>query len=165
MLVKLTPNFKEIERRKKIAESNNFDYTPQYDEIYTIFGDGIYICNTPFNFSYKEFLEFEDGFPGFEQQFEIFKPDDRKSCYGLADNIEQIKCYYKEEIDNPDRKFIIHLTAVFQDKSNKGKGGGWRWGKWGPYIGSLRPEFEYLDDEDFGEDFEYVIVFGLIEVK
>lgn len=27
------------------------------------------------------------------------------------------------------------------------------------------PEYEYLDDEDFGDDFQYVICFHLYEIK
>ena len=57
---------------------------------------------------------------------------------------------------------IIAVTPVFQ---HKGETDGWRWHKWGPYIGTLNPQYEYLDDENFGDDFEYVLCFELYKVK
>jgi len=168
MLVNLTPNQKEIERRKQIAKDNNFTYVPQNDKVWMQYGDGIYQSNMEFNFSYNEFLEFDidkniHNIP-FKQCYESFAPDYNKVQYGVCDSIEQLKEYYKEEIEDPNRKYFIACTPVFQDKSNRGKGGGWRWHKWGEYIGKLKSECEYLDDEDFGEDFKYVICFHLYEV-
>jgi hypothetical protein len=165
MLVKLTPNLKEIERRHSIAKEHDIEYIPQCDSRFTMYGTGIYQCNFEFNFSYEEFLEFEskDG-KLFEVRFDVFSPTYHKSQYGVADSVDQLKEYFKEEIENPDRKFIITMTPVWQDKSNAGKGGGWRWHKWGDYIGNLNPKCEYLDDEDFGDGFQYVICFHLIEI-
>jgi hypothetical protein len=42
MLVNLTPNWKEIERRKSIAEEHKFEYLPQCDEKLMQYGVGIY---------------------------------------------------------------------------------------------------------------------------
>lgn len=166
MLVNLTPNWKEIERRSAIAKEHNFEHIPQCDERLMQYGIGIYQCNFDFNFSHEEFLEFDNmGSIPFDQSFEVFAPSYLKAQYGVGDSIEQIKEYFKEEIEDPNRKYFITATPVFQDKENKGKGGGWRWHKWGEYIGKLEPKCEYLDDEDFGDDFEYVICFHLYEVK
>jgi len=82
----------------------------------------------------------------------------------VADSIDQIKEYYKEEIEDTEKKYIITATPVFQEKENKGKWGGWRWHKWGEYIGKLEPKCEYLDDEEFGDDFQYVICFHLYQI-
>lgn len=166
MLVNLTPNPKEIKRRSEIAKEHNFEYIPQSDERFMQYGVGIYQCNFAFNFSHEEFLEFDGVFNiPFEQSFEVFAPTYHKAQYGVADSIDQIKEYFKEEINDPNRKYFIYATPVFQDKEKKGKGGGWRWHKWGTYIGNLNPQCEYLDDEDFGNDFKYVICFRLCEVK
>lgn len=164
MLTNLTPNYEEAKRRLQIAKDNNFKYTPQYDEKYVI-EQGIYLCNFGFNFSHQEFIEFKDdcNIP-FDQHYEIFAPDYNKAAYGVADSIEQIKEYFKEEIENTERKFFIYVTPVTQEKENKGQGGGWRWHKWGEYIGNLNPQCEYLDDEDFGDDFECVWCFSIVEV-
>lgn len=166
MLVNLTPNWKEIERRISISKKHNSEYIPQCDESWMQFGIGIYQCNCNFNFCHEEFLEFDNmGSIPFAQSYEVFAPTYHKAQYGVSDSIEQIKEYFKEEIEDPNRKYFIAVTPVFQDKENKGKGGGWRWHKWGEYIGKLEPKCEYLDDEDFGDDFEYVIHFHLYEVK
>jgi hypothetical protein len=164
MFVDLTPDMKEIARRQQIAADNNFEFVPQYHEQWKS-GTGIYQCSFPFNFPHQEFLEFEGvhNVP-FDQAYEVF-PNGEKAQYGVADSVEQLKEYFKEEMEDPHRKYFLSLTPVFQDKSNAGKGGGWRWHKWGDYIGKLDPQFEYLDDEDFGEDFQYVICFHLYEVK
>lgn len=169
MLVNLTPNWKEIERRSAIAKEHNFEHIPQCDERLMQYGVGIYQCNFDFNFSHEEFLEFDidkgiHNIP-FDQSYEVFAPTYHKAQYGVADSIDQIKEYFKEEIEDTNRKYFITATPVFQDKENKGKGGGWRWHKWGEYIGKLDSKCEYLDDEDFGEDFKYVICFHLYEVK
>ena len=169
MLVNLTPNWKEIERRSAIAKEHNFEHIPQCDERLMQYGVGIYQCNFDFNFSHEEFLEFDIdkgiyNIP-FDQCYEVFAPTYHKAQYGVADSIEQIKEYFKEEIEDPNRKYFITATPVFQDKKNKGKGGGWRWHKWGEYIGKLDSKCEYLDDEDFGNDFKYIICFHLYEVK
>lgn len=160
MLVNLTPIQSEIERRKRISKENNFEYIPQSDPGW-IQEIGIYQSSFPFNFPEDEFEELQKLTR--DDRYKIF-PDYGKTTYGVADNIEQIKEYYKEEIADIEKKYVIALTPVWQDKTNKGKGGGWRWHKWGKYIGTLNPQCEYLDDEDFGEKFEYVLTFTLYAV-
>jgi len=161
MLVNLTPIKEEQDRCAKIAKENNFEYTPQSDEKF-IQETGIYQSTFPFNFPEREFEELVKL--SYDDRYKIF-PDYEKTTYGVADNIEQIKEYYKEEVADENKKYAIALTPVWQDKSNKGKGGGWRWHKWGDYIGTLDSKCEYLDDEDFGDDFKYVIIFQLYAVK
>lgn len=162
MLVDLTPNQEEIDRRKRVAKEHDFEFIPQSDPQWKQ-GTGIYQCNFGFNFSHDEFMEFKDyaNVP-FAQSYEVFKPDYRKSQYGVADSIDQIKEYFKEEIDDPERKYVISVTPVWQ--KDQPEWGGWRWHKWGEYIGELNPQCEYLYDEKFGEDFEYVICYHLYEV-
>lgn len=160
MLVNLTPIQSEIDRCRKIAEEHNFDYVPQSDPKW-LQETGIYQSAHAFNFPKNEFEEFKDRLT-WEERYCFL---DHKATYGVADSIEQIKEYYKEEITDPDRKFFISLTPVWQDKENAGKGGGWRWHKWGEYIGNLDPQCEYLDDEDFGEDFKYILTFNICLVK
>ena len=166
MLVNLTPNEKEIQRRIEIAKENNFQFYPQNHPDLQQYGVGIYQCNIDFNFSHNEFLEFnidENVFNiPFNQKYEAFAPTYHKAQYGVADNIDQIKEYYKEEIKDPDKKYFIYVTPVYPDPELKGSRMGWRWHKWGEYIGKLNPQCEYLDDEDFVNDIEYVICFHLV---
>lgn len=164
MLVNLTPNVQEIERRKEVGKQIGFEHRPQNDPSLMVYGTGMYRCNYDFNFSHEEFEEFKNGVP-FGQAYNLFAPDYNKAQYGVADSVEQIKEYFKDEIDDPNRKFFVSMTPVFQHLENKGKGGGWRWHKWGEYIGKLNPQYEHLDDEEFGPDFKYVICFHIYEVK
>lgn len=147
MLVKLTENKKETERCIRVAKENDFEYPSQSE---MMIETGIYRANFDFNFSAYAFIEKLDWH------------DD--AIYGVADNIEQIKEYCKSYVDDLNKQYIIEVTPVFQDEDNVGKGGGWRWHKWGPYIGELNPQCEYLDDEDFGPDFKYVLCFTLYKV-
>lgn len=178
MLINLTPNIEEIERRKIIAKENNFEYIPQSDPQW-IKETGIYQSSCPFNFAEEEFIEKLDGLYYNEKLYEINKKEGETllqyfvrtanstwiSQYGVADNIEQIKEFYKKQIKDKKSKFVISVTPVYQDKENKGKCDGWRWHKWGEYIGKLNPQHEYLDDEDFGDEFKYVLCFNLYYVN
>lgn len=161
MLVNLTPIQTEIERRKQIAKENNFDYIPQSNPMW-IQETGIYQSSFPYNFQIDEFEELQKF--TWKDRDKIF-PNYEKATYGVADNIEQIKEYYKEEIADVNKKYVIALTPVWQNKENKNKFDGWRWHKWGEYIGKLNPQCEYLDDEDFGDNFEYVLTFELYAVS
>ena len=62
----------------------------------------------------------------------------------------------------PNVDYVLGVTPVNRDLSNKGKGGGWRWRKWGPYIGVKTPTTEYLDDEP---EIDSVLVYHLYEVS
>lgn len=148
MLVNLTPNLKEIKRKLAVAKEHNFNYIPQTDSM-CICETGIYRDNFDFNFSEDDSIE------------ELENIND----YGVADNVEQIKKHFNKYINNSNEKYIISITPVVQHKENKGEGGGWRWHKWGEYIGILNPQCEYLDDEEFGEDFKYVLCFSIYKVK
>lgn len=65
--------------------------------------------------------------------------------YGVCDNYEQILAHHPE-VNDPNKKFVITLTPIV--KANEPSSGGWRWHKWGEYIGTLNPQHEYLYDED-----------------
>jgi hypothetical protein len=159
MLVDLTPIKKEQERRRVIAKEHNFEYLPQDDKSLRQ-ETGIYQCAFAFNFSEDEFEELQKL--SWDDRYKIFT-NFEKQTYGVADNIEQIKEYYKEEVLDKTKKYAICITPVWQDQQSSKDG--WRWHKWGGYIGKLNPQYEYLYDEDFGEDFEYILTFTLYIVK
>lgn len=78
--------------------------------------------------------------------------------YGVCDNYQQILDQCPTLANDENRRFVITLTRVTKDPSNFGKGGGWRWHKWGAYIGTRIPQCEYLDDEpEIDEVFTYHI--------
>jgi hypothetical protein len=86
--------------------------------------------------------------PGFEHypdlDFEVGKPWEELNSYGVCDNYEQIltQC---PGIVTSERKFLITLTPIL--KLGQPAEGGWRWHKWGPYIGTHEITQEYLYDE------------------
>lgn len=178
MLIELTPNIEEIERRKIVAKEHNFEYIPQSDNGWIV-ETGIYQSSCPHNFPEEEFIDDLEHHNYNEKilynknkleretllQYYYRTYNDWIDMFGVADNIKQIKQFYQKQIEDKENKFVIVVTPVYQDKKNKGRGGGWRWHKWGKYIGDLYPKHEYLDDEDFGDDFEYVLCFDLYYVS
>lgn len=80
------------------------------------------------------------------------------SCYGVCDDYKQIleQC---EELKNEKRKFVVSVTPV--EKSNQSKHGGWRWHKWGPYIGEYKSTCEYLYDEP---EIEKIYCYNIYEI-
>lgn len=159
MLVNLTPIKEEQDRRRSIAKEHNFEYVPQDDKSLKQ-EKGIYQCAFDFNFSELEFEELQKL--SWDDRYKIF-PNFEKQTYGVADNIEQIKEYYEEEISDKIKKYAICVTPVLQ--KHQSEKDGWRWHKWGKYIGKLNPQCEYLYDEDFGEDFKYILTFTLYKIN
>lgn len=94
-----------------------------------------------------------------EDQFKEGAPE-TKSSYGVADNIEQILEYAQVFIQDPVRQYVIEVAPV--RKEHQPESGGWRWHKWGPYIGTQAPQWEYLYDEP---DIEEVWTFHIHEVR
>ena len=69
-----------------------------------------------------------------------------------------------EYLRNSDRKFAVGFNPIKQDPENPG--GGWRWHKWGRYIGKHDICCEYLDDEDLSDiNQNYILVFHIYEFK
>ena len=67
------------------------------------------------------------------------------STYGVADNVEQVKNKFAEAIKSETDEYVISVTEVRKDEQSDE--GGWRWHKWGEYIGKQDPQCEYLADE------------------
>ncbi len=87
--------------------------------------------------------------------------DDRRSevvtgCYGVCDNADQVLARYAALIARPDVKVCVHLQPVY--KADQPAHDGWRWEKWGEYIGRHEPEYEYLADE---RDIDVVYVYNV----
>lgn len=78
--------------------------------------------------------------------------------YGVCDNWEQITERWPEILTS-ERRFVIGMTEI--RRADQPERGGWRWHKWGEYVGTHEPQHEYLADE---EGIESVWVFQIIEV-
>lgn len=85
--------------------------------------------------------------------------DDERNAYGVCDSMENM-LEKLPILQHPVREFIVTLTPIHRDVTHKGRGGGWRWHKWGPYIGSQVPTAEYIDDEPL---IELVYVYHVYE--
>ena len=80
--------------------------------------------------------------------------------YGVCDDYQQILDQCSEIEAEPDREFFIRLTPVRREDQERQ--GGWRWHKWGEYIGTHKPEHEYLYDE---KGIDIVYCFHIFERK
>jgi hypothetical protein len=71
--------------------------------------------------------------------------------YGVCDSPEQLLAHpLGKWVQASDRKFCIALAHI--SKADQSPEGGWRWHKWGEYIGEGTPTTEYLYDEEQFED-------------
>lgn len=84
--------------------------------------------------------------------------DNYIGSYGVADNIPQIMERYINVIAN--NKIVISIASIRKD--NQPESGGWRWHKWGEYIGVQNPQCEYLYDEP---DIDEVLIFQVYVIK
>lgn len=94
----------------------------------------------------RDYNEYPDGL--------LDNEGEHLSSYGVVDYPEQL---FKKAsvIEDSIRKFVTCFTRVTRESQS---GGGWRWHKWGPYIGDKEPTCEYLMDEpDISEVFCYQI--------
>lgn len=78
--------------------------------------------------------------PGYEQYPDL----GNAGPYGVCDDPSQVLNAIPELMDDT-RKFVVLFTRVV--KSDQPRDGGWRWHKWGDYIGTKEPTTEYLHDE------------------
>lgn len=82
------------------------------------------------------------------------------NCYGVCDTPEQLTEKFPQ-IEADPRRFVIHFAHI--SKKDQSPQGGWRWHKWGQYVGDGEPTCEYLYDEPGFDDGVYV--YHIYEVK
>lgn len=109
------------------------------EPVVTKLAHGIYQISH-FNGEY-EFVGITNTWPDLGTNYEF-------NCYGVCDSVENLLDKLGAVLATPDRNFFVTMVRVNRNPSNKGNGGGWRWHKWGPYIGSFNSQCEYLDDEE-----------------
>ena len=64
---------------------------------------------------------------------------------GVCDNYEQILEKHKDLLNAVDKNYVVGLSTVKREAQSSE--GGWRWHKWGEYIGNQNPQHEYLYDD------------------
>jgi len=79
---------------------------------------------------------------------------------GVCDAMQQIFDKCPTIAESPTRQFVITVTPIF--RGEQPRDGGWRWHKWGSYIGIHEPQCEYLHDEP---DIDMVMVYKIYEKK
>jgi hypothetical protein len=79
------------------------------------------------------------------------------NCYGVCDSIEQFNdAPIGRFVRDSPRRFVVSFVRIV--KSTQPAEGGWRWHKWGPYIGKHESKCEYLyDEEDIDEVWTYSV--------
>lgn len=174
----------------KTVKFNNFDdeILLKHNEGYTIeelrlifnpqvISEGVIEGGLNFNHSISKEIEFiDDGMFGFSIEngalemilsfsdldlktySDLHETHTFKNAYGICDNVEQVIEQYK--LNESEKQFTISMTPMRKDEQPAD--GGWRWHKWGQYIGTQEPTAEYLYDE---EKIDLVYVFHIYEWK
>ena len=100
---------------------------------------------------YQQLAPFHEQYPEFPSKGE----GEYLGSFGVCDTPAQFLEKYRSRLAEDKRTFVVGFTHVAKDPENKGKGGGWRWHKWGAYVGTKEPQHEYLDDEEGFEEGVY----------
>ncbi|MCW4050515.1 MAG: hypothetical protein NWE89_12355 [Candidatus Bathyarchaeota archaeon] len=84
-------------------------------------------------------------------------PETTVGPFGVCDNVDQLLAACPE-LEALGREFVVTVTVV--RKAEQPAEGGWRWHKWGEYIGTQNPQCEYIHDEP---EIEEVLCFHIYE--
>lgn len=88
---------------------------------------------------------------------EYFWDDFTLPCYGVVDSPEQFMDKFGDKLESSSNYYTVMFSAVYRDAQPKE--GGWRWHKWGQYLGDKKPQCEYLYDEP---EIDLVYTFNII---
>ncbi|MGG1671524.1 hypothetical protein ACIFOE_12895 [Paenibacillus sp. NRS-1783] len=121
--------------------------------------EGIY--NTEFEYNFDHELTFKGVRIKDKYNYDPIVDDGERYVepYGVCDHYEQI-LNLAPEIINSEKKYVIGLTLV--KKEWEPEDGGWRWHKWGEYIGNQSPQCEYIYDEP---EIEQVYCYYIYEIE
>ena len=90
------------------------------------------------------------------ESWDEYPAPDPYNAYGVCDSPQQFIERVGALLHASPNQYVAFLTRV--EKADQSPKGGWRWHKWGPYIGDHKPRHEYLYDEK-GIDEVYVYHF------
>lgn len=118
------------------------------------FGDGRPVRLSQGVYEIKHFnFDHEIGLRGYDNKYPELTGI---GCYGVCDDWQQVVQQCAEL--QPERPGLYVMSVTPIRKSEQSSSGGWRWHKWGAYIGTGEPTTEYLYDEP---DFELVYVYSV----
>jgi len=148
-----------------LTDTFEYDYSPKH------LAKGVYLTHLNWKFDIQEWITDEYPFDPFmklppdtptDDRIELFNSidwDKKVQDYGVCDNWQQILEQWPE-IESDPRSFIISLAEMRRE--DQPASGGWRWHKWGTYIGTQKPEHEYLYDD---KHIDSVFCFHIYEVS
>lgn len=119
--------------------------------------DGVYVCGLNSEYRLAALTDYK--------KVENFKSPLYCWNYGVCDNASQVLDYFDSLREWHDdymkgKLFTILLTPIFRE--DQPEYGGWRWHKWGQYIGKFKSRCEYLYDE---KGIDYVYCFDIVEIE
>ena len=115
--------------------------------------------NQRLTYESKKYSETYYSFPR-DRIMDLVAYENNVFSYGVADNIEQVVALYNNNEDGWFKgNHVIFCTKILKDPTEPCSG--WRWHKWGSYIGTQNPQCEYLNDEP---EIDEVIVFHIYKV-
>lgn len=82
------------------------------------------------------------GITEFSDKIKYMK--ENPNYYGVADNYDQVLKKNKKILKSKDKYILTFFTI---ERKNEPETGGWRWHKWGEYIGNQNPCHEYIYDD------------------
>lgn len=138
------------------------DYKPEHVT------QGVYLTHFNFNYDIQHLLKNEHPFSPmfdhnlpYEERMKAVRDFDWENApqdYGVCDSWKQIVEKWPSLVTD-ERKFIISLSEIRRE--DQPPQGGWRWHKWGGYIGIQNPQYEYLYDDTH---IDKVYCFSIMEV-
>jgi len=82
---------------------------------------------------------------GLEKALNYLCDENRAPDYGVCDSPEQFYRKYGKQLVNDVRQYCVCFCEIRRE--DQSEWGGWRYHKWGPYIGTQKPQHEYLYDD------------------
>ncbi len=79
------------------------------------------------------------------QHAQLIRAVDYIGCYGVCDHWEQVTAVCAQLQDSCPDPYVMSVTKI--EKRNEESPGGWRWHRWGEYIGVQDPQCKYIADE------------------
>ena len=118
--VKYVMNKHKVTQVTQLKPGIYTEYDPDWTDLLNI--------SNHFNKPHDEYFDFMSG-----------------NSYGVCDGLTNFLEVFHDELSTIPEKVCVALTPIH--RSEQPQHGGWRWRKWGPYLGQHSIEHEYLYDE------------------
>lgn len=109
-------------------------------------GRGQYLCGH-WSLHYS-FVGWDDGV--WEDHFDLQVNEENFHSHGVCDSPEQFMEKLGKHLESSSDEYVVCFVRLRKDEQYES--GGWRWHKWGEYIGNQEPKCEYLYDEPVIEE-------------